>query len=55
LADFPDEIVKGMKIHLVGHMDEVISFSVLGGFCDSMEANTLKKHSHIMDGTEAAH
>jgi len=55
LADFPDEIVKGMKIHLVGHMDEVISFSVLGGFCDSMEANALENHSQIMDGTGAAH
>ncbi len=55
MSDFPEEIVKGIKIHMVGHMDEVISYSLLGEFTDSIQSDTLKKHSELQDGSGTAH
>jgi ATP-dependent Lon protease len=55
MTDFADDIVKGLSIHLVDHMDEVVSFSISGLFRDAIEANGLENNSQILDAAGAAH
>jgi ATP-dependent Lon protease len=55
VSDFPDEIVKGLKIFFVEHMDEVVSFSISGAFSESIEPNRMNNDSQLQEAVGAAH
>jgi ATP-dependent Lon protease len=55
LAEIDNESIKGMKIHAVSHMDDVIAFALTGMLVGPAYSRIDENRSHFMEEAAAAH